>query len=238
MNLPLIGITTSLKGIHPLPDENYQPYFDAVEGAGGEPWIIGKDQPLNEMDELLARLGGLLFSGGGDVQTHLYHGDESIPLESVSRKRDALELALIPKALALDLPLLGICRGLQVLNVACGGTLITDIGDSPSSSVHHNYPSKKYPRDMIAHKVTFVSGSRLAEIYQSEQVSVNSRHHQAVNEVAPGWQVAAQAPEGLIEALELPSARFALGVQWHPENLQAMPGHKALLHSFIAAAGV
>lgn len=238
MSIPLIGITTSQKGVHPDPGNSYQPYFDAVKAAGGEPWMIGLDQPLDGLDRLLAGLNGLVLSGGGDVQTSLYHGDERLRVESVVKERDALELGLIEKALALDLPLLGICRGVQVINVALGGMLITDIGTQFTTPIRHSYPSSEYPRDHIAHEVTFEPGSRLAEIYRSDRVSVNSRHHQAVLVPADGWQVAARAPDGLIEALELPGLHFALGVQWHPENMQAMPGHKNLLKAFIVAAGV
>jgi putative glutamine amidotransferase len=238
MSVPLIGITSSQNGIHPNPGSSYQPYFDAVKAAGGEPWIIGLGQPLDDLDSLLSRLDGLILSGGGDVQTSLYHGDERMRVESVVKERDVLELALMDKVLKLDLPLLGICRGVQVINVALGGMLITDIGSQFTTTIRHSYPSNEYPRDLIAHEVVLEPDSRLAGIYQSERVRVNSRHHQAVLEPAAGWRVAAHAPDGLIEALEMSGSRFALGVQWHPENLQALTGHNNLFKAFIAAAGV
>ena len=238
MHTPVIGITTSQKSRRPDPNETYSHYFYAVKMAGGEPRMIGLAQPLDELDALIAGLDGLILSGGGDVQTRLYHGDETLRVELVSQDRDALEVALIHKVLAADLPLLGICRGVQVINVALGGTLITDIPKQRESSIQHSFPSKEHPRNLIAHEVTLEPGSRLAGIYGTDKISVNSRHHQAILQPADGWRVAAHASDGVIEALELPGARFALGVQWHPENLQDMPGHQNLFKAFIAAAGV
>ena len=238
MHIPVIGITTSQKSRHPEPNETYSHYYHAVKKAGGEPRMIGLAQPLDELDALVAGLDGLILSGGGDVQTRLYHGDESQRVEMVSRVRDALELALIQKILATKLPLLGICRGVQVINVALGGTLITDIPTQRQSSIEHSYPSKDYPRNRIAHEVMLEPGSQLSDIYGTDQISVNSRHHQAILEPAAGWRVTAHASDGIIEALELPGARFAMGVQWHPENLQDIPEHQDLFRAFIAAAGV
>lgn len=238
MNKPVIGITTSQKGIHPTPNNSFQPYYDAVKNAGGVPRTIGLGQPLDDLDALIAGLDGMILSGGGDVQTSLYQGDETKPVVFVSKVRDSLELDLIQRVLAADLPLLGICRGLQVMNVALGGTLITDLYSEQTRFMQHNYPSDVYPRDHIAHEVTFVPGSRLADIYQTGRITVNSRHHQAVLQPAASGQVTAYASDGLIEAVELPGAKFTLGVQWHPENLQAMPGHHNLFKAFIAAAGV
>lgn len=238
MHKPVIGITTSQKSKRPEPNETYSHYFTAVKNAGGEPRMIGLAQPLDELDVLIAGLDGLILSGGGDVQTRLYHGDETLRVELVSQDRDVLELELIHKLLATDLPLLGICRGAQMINVALGGTLITDIPTQRKSSIQHSYSSKYYPRNRIAHEVSLEPGSRLASIYGTARISVNSRHHQAILEPADEWQVAAHAPDGLIEALELPGPRFAVGVQWHPENLQDMPGHQNLFKAFIAAAGV
>jgi putative glutamine amidotransferase len=238
MKKPLIGVTTSIKAADLEKQDSLQFYLDAVNNAGGDPQIISSDSPLEEVDELVSHLNGLILSGGGDVQTRLYQGDESQPVEEISKARDVLEIRLVKKALAADLPLLGICRGLQVINVAMGGTLITHIPAQYPSSLQHNNPSSQFPRDLIAHEVVLEPGSRLAGIYAQHQVRVNSRHHQAVKDPADGWWVTARATDGLIEALELPEARFAMGVQWHPENLQQLAGHQNLFKALIASARV
>ena len=238
MRTPVIGITSSQQGIRPEPGGSYVHYCNAVRNLGGEPHIIGLDQPLEELDALVASLDGLILSGGGDVQTRLYQGDETQPVEDVLKDRDTLELGLINKVLAADLPLMGICRGLQVLNVALGGKLITHIPTQFPTTIQHSNPYPQNPRELIAHEVALESGSRLAAIYNIGQVQVNSRHHQAVDEIAAGCQVTAHATDSLIEALEVPDARFVLGVQWHPENLQAIPAHQRLFKAFITACGV
>ena len=238
MKRPLIGVTTSTKAADLEKEASLQFYLDAVKNAGGDPLVITSDSPLEEVDELVSRLNGLILSGGGDVQTRLYQGDESQPVEEVSKARDMLEIRLVRKALEADLPLLGICRGLQVINVAMGGTLITHIPTQYPSSLQHSNPSSHFPRDLIAHEVMLEPGSRLAGIYAQNLVSVNSRHHQAVMDPANRWWVTARATDGLIEALELPEAHFAMGVQWHPENLQQLPGHQNLFKALIASARV
>ena len=155
----------------------------------------------------------------------------------VDAARDEYEIALVTAAIAADLPVLAICRGLQVMNVAAGGSLIQDIPSAVGAAVPHQVPN---PKDAIAHDVTIVPGSRLAgmmgEAVAGGRLAVNSRHHQSVRRLASGFVVTAEAPDGVIEAIERPSSRFCVGVQWHPENFVESGTFLPLFAGLIAAA--
>lgn len=240
MSAPLIGITVNhlTKKNNDVEDWLLSAYPAAVMTAGGLPVMIPNEFPLDKIDLLIEKLDGLILTGGGDIQTSRFNGVESDTVGGVSRERDELELQLVRQALQADLPLLGICRGLQVLNVALGGTLFTDIPAQFPTTLQHNNLSTLRPRDFIAHQVTVLPGSRLSMILKLTQLDVNSRHHQAVKDVAEGMLVSARAVDGLIEALEIPGKRFVLGVQWHPENLQHSMQHRALFEALIQSAQV
>ena len=211
-------------------------YLDAVLGAGGIPILLPANLPAEELPSLLEGVDGVLLSGGGDLHPARYGEVERPEIHSIDPERDAFELALIPLALAADKPLLAICRGCQALNVALGGTLWWDIASQlPGAGKHNWYPA--YPRDLLAHEIAIEPGTRLAEALGEKRARVNSLHHQAVKEPGDGLRVCARAEDGVIEGIELPGRRFALGVQWHPECLPGDERMRGLFRAFVQAAG-
>src|SRR5947207_4183202 len=203
---PLIGITPCRL----LPD-----YVESVRRAGGEPCVlqINADASLKELD-------GVLLTGGGDIAPAYYHAAPHPKTNPPDAARDAFELELARLALESDVPLFGVCRGLQVMNVAAGGTLIQDIPSEVNHPLGHQVDTPLYA---IAHEVWISRESALAramdeELDGGETLQVNSRHHQAIKQAAAGFDVTATAPDGVIEAIERPTSRFCMAVQWHPEN--------------------
>jgi putative glutamine amidotransferase len=155
----------------------------------------------------------------------------------VDEARDEIEIALAQYVVKSGQPFLGICRGAQVVNVALGGSLYTDIPDQFGRSLRHDW-FPKIRRDHLAHTVAVDPGSRLAEILGTRNVEVNSIHHQAVQQAAPGLIVTGHAPDGLVESLELEGHLFGILVQWHPEWLPGQEPMQRLFHAFVAAAGL
>ncbi|MDH7489573.1 MAG: gamma-glutamyl-gamma-aminobutyrate hydrolase family protein [Anaerolineae bacterium] len=229
---------------HRLPMQGMgQAYLSAVIAAGGVPVLLplGLDEP--RLLRALDRADGLLLAGGEDIAPALF-GEEPHPkLGKVDADRDAVEVALARRALEAGLPLLAICRGIQVLNVAAGGTLYQDIPSQVPGALKHNCFYPEYPRDHIAHAVAIAPDSRLAAIVgQTAEslaaVPVNSLHHQSVKAVGTGLQVVAQAPDGIVEAVEATGEAWVLAVQWHPEELAASRADMAaLFRAFVEAAG-
>ena len=210
-------------------------YVESVRLAGGDPWITScADDPV---ETVVSSCAGLLLTGGADVAPDRYGEARHSTVTDVDAVRDAYEIALVRAALAARLPVLAICRGLQVMNVAAGGSLVQDIPSQVGTAVAHQVPN---PKDAIAHDVSVAPGSRLAELMGSVVVrgrlAVNSRHHQAVQRIAAGFVVTSLAPDGIIEALELPEAPFCVGVQWHPENFVESRTFLPLFAGLIAAA--
>lgn len=209
-------------------------YVRAVEDAGG--LAVGLP-PASDVERVVAHasyLHGILIPGGNDVDPNLYGEDitpENGPIEPV---RDRFELPLVRWALEQGVPILGICRGMQVLNVAAGGTLYQDIPSQTGTRLQHR---QKAPRSYATHGVNVAEGSMLARALGVTSCRVNTFHHQAVREVAPGFVASAHATDGLVEAIERPGHPFALGVQWHPEAMQEEdPVQAALFARFVAAA--
>ncbi len=238
MAKPVIGITTS----RDAPSKGSisqiaapESYIQAVQNAGGLPLLIPLCLPDSDLNEILSRLDGVLFPGGPDVDPALFNGRPHVKVYGIDPDRDRVELGLVRRAAELDKPFFGICRGIQVINVALGGTLYTHIADQFPGAQRHDWYSD-FPREHLAHPVRVQSGSRLADILAHSTVQTNSLHHQGIEQPAPGLNPVAWAPDGLIEAVELPGHRFALGVQWHPENLQAYPEMRALFQNFVNAA--
>lgn len=222
---PLIGITSST--IHHFvhayyPDVNGQmyTYSEAVRAAGGEPVYI----PIHADGDtaILERLDGIIFSGGNDVSPELY-GQKPVHIEDrgSDRPRDDFELALLKKAIELDKPVLAICRGMQLLNVAYGGSLYQDIGSDLPEAAEHDATLITENFDYLAHDINIVSGTKLYDIFGIETLPTNTYHHQAVHQVGRGLTVSAHAPDGVIEGLEDASRKFVVGVQSHPESLVA-----------------
>lgn len=210
-------------------------YLESVRRAGGDPVEVADSHDAPEA--IVARVRGVMLTGGGDVDPALYGETPHETYEASESGRDAFEIALARAAIAADKPLLAICRGMQVLNVAMGGTLIQDIPSEVSGALTH---AVREPRFHIAHEVWVTKDSRLWDIMadklDGESLQVNSRHHQAVKTVAPGFDVTATAPDGVIEAMERPASRFCVAVQWHPENFWRTGEFRPLFEQFLNAA--
>jgi gamma-glutamyl-gamma-aminobutyrate hydrolase PuuD len=201
-------------------------YGAAVVLAGGSPVLLPATAG-SDAEAVTARIDGLLLSGGGDVDPARYGDSASPATRGVDGVRDGVEVELLRGALARDLPVLAICRGAQLLNVALGGTLHQHLPDV--TGVDHLHPE---PRSFLAHRVKVEAGSILRQVVGVDQFEVNSMHHQAVDALAPGLRVGARAPDGIVEAVEDPDRRL-LGVQWHPENLAAAGGAHLALFAWL-----
>lgn len=210
-------------------------YLESVRRAGGDPVEVADSHDAPEA--IVARVSGVMLTGGGDVDPALYGATPHDTYEAAEPGRDSFEMALARAAIAADKPLLAICRGMQVLNVAMGGTLIQDIPSEVAGALTH---SIREPRFHIAHEVWVTKDSRLwtimADKLDGESLQVNSRHHQAVKQVAPDFEVSATAPDGVIEAMERPASRFCVAVQWHPENFWRTGEFRPLFEQFLNAA--
>jgi putative glutamine amidotransferase len=208
-------------------------YVESVKRAGGEPVVL---DPAGDPAGVLDRIDGLLLTGGLDVDPVLY-GETPHETTEVDAPRDLFEIPLSRDAIARDLPVFAICRGVQVLNVAAGGTLIQDIPSTVTTGLSH---SIDIPKDHAAHDVRVIPGTRLASSLGGsspmETCAVNSRHHQAVGRVAPAFVVSAASEDGVIEAIERPASTFCLGVQWHPENFWRTGEFGPLFAAFVNAA--
>ncbi len=218
------------------PSSKPHDYVESVRRAGGEPIIL--DYRAHPPAEVVRTFDGILLAGGGDVLPSLYGGAVHPRFNAAEPGRDEYELELARLATERDVPLLAICRGIQVLNVARGGTLIQDIPTEAPNPLNHDV---REPRFAIAHEAWIAAGSRLdllmRERLESDIAPVNSRHHQAVKELGAGLVVTATAPDGVIEAIEDPARRFCLGVQWHPENFYRTGEFSPLFEGLVKAAG-
>ena len=227
----VIGITPSLDGQGMMYVN--RDYIQSVLRAGAAPAVLPLTEDEHVQIALLTRLDGLLLSGGPDVDPVLY-GEEKLPCcGEILAIRDAMELSLFRKALMAGLPVLGICRGLQVMNVALGGTLYQDIATQLPGAIKH--PRHDTPRDKV-HEVTVTEHSGLHRITGLTQFGVNSRHHQGVKRLANGLAATAYSEDGLIEAFEYPAEKFVMAVQWHPESLSdRYPEAQAIFNAFAEA---
>ena len=229
MSKPVVGITTYLTTARwswwELPAALIpNSYVESVARAGGVPLLV--PPAVTDTAEILDRLDGLVFSGGSDVDPALYGADAHPKTTGIVRERDDFELALMRAALERDLPVLAICRGSQVLNVALGGGIEQHVPDRVGSDAH-----KETPGVFAEHDVEVLPGSRLALILGS-RVDVKSHHHQSYDGVGEGLRVSAVAGDGTLEALEAPERRFTLGVLWHPEEGRDL----ALFEALVAEA--
>ena len=223
---PTIGVTRCSR----LDD-----YVASVEQAGGRARILEVSESPRK---LLNELDGVLLTGGGDVDPVLYGESRHETVEDAEPGRDEFEIDLAMRAVAEDLPLLAICRGAQVLNVAAGGTLVQDIPSQVPSDLAHTI---REPKNAVAHDVRITPGSRLqqalgASVDASHTCRVNSRHHQSVGKVGAGLSASAVAADGVIEAIERRDSTFCVGVQWHPENFWQTQEFAPLFAAFVEAA--
>lgn len=212
-------------------------YFDGIAEAGGVPVMLPLTADAADVETLVDALDGILVTGGQDLDPATYGvGDPAAAAlcPELCHERDRMELALVPAAVRADLAVLGICRGIQTLNVALGGTLWQDIPTQlPSEVVHHGTA----PYELPDHEVEVLAGTPLADLVGAGPLPVNSYHHQALRELGEGLEVMAQAPDGVIEALWRPASRFLWGVQWHPEFSHATDdASRKIFSAFVAAA--
>lgn len=238
---PLIGCATYHKAADqnpPIVINGLMPtYIQAVYEAGGLPLMIPLGLNSLDLDDILPRLDGLLLPGGGDIDPTAYAGNAHHPtLRDIDEGRDWAEITLTRMAVEKGMPILAICRGLQVFNVALGGTLWEDIQSEMPGAIVHDYFHKR-DRTFLAHDVAIEPTSLLAQTLRARTISVNSMHHQGIRRLAPGLIAAGCAPDGLIEAVEVPRHPYAVGVQWHPENLlDVTPRMRSLFAGLVAAS--
>jgi len=238
MRKPLIGINSDLndsgKGHlyrHPYLFV-YTNYFDAITQAGGIPVLLPFLEDDDDVVEMISRLDGLLLIGClGDIDPKIYQGQRAEAENLMPERRQNFDLKLIKRAMTdKKLPVLGICSGIQLLNVACGGSLHQDITDCGKNSKKHMQLER--PQELV-HPISVDPNSGLGRLLQVETLGVNSMHHQAIAEVAPGFKVVARADDGIIEAIEFEGDEFILGVQWHPERLPNETIHQRLFQRLV-----
>ena len=207
---PTIGITTyaaNEQSEFTLPTH----YVEAVRRGGGVPILLPPGE--SQLDVTLQLLDGLILAGGGDIDPDAFGGPSHPAVYQTDKDRDSMEIALARLVLDYSIPTLAICRGIQVINVACGGTLHVHVPDHFGDEISHRAP----PRNPTPHPVQIAEDSRLAQITQATRCDAMSWHHQAVANIAPGFRVSAQAADGLIEAIESDAHPHLIAVQWHPE---------------------
>ena len=232
-----IGINVKNTNITHQPQEMHQlgdAYVRAIERAGGIPVLLPVYSDLACARAVVEHLDGIILSGGGDLDPILFGGRANTHLRPVIPRRDVFDLAVADYVIHhTDKPLLGICRGTQVINVVMGGTLFVDLKDS--GKLEHSL--NMYPRNVCSHQVKVAEDSRLAEIMGEGVVGVNSFHHQAVDQPAPGLTVTARSlTDDVVEAFEMPGERFVVGVQWHPEGLAEIESQQAIFRALVQAA--
>jgi putative glutamine amidotransferase len=243
---PVIGITTqTLHAIDGIPEAlpqswvMNQRYFFAATAAGAIPWMIPllDDDPAT-LRGIYDRLDGIMLPGGVDMDPRTFGEQPHPSLGRVDPARDRVELQLTRWAVEDRKPLLGLCRGIQVINVALGGTLYQDLESEYPDAIKHDYfPNFGYERDHLAHEVSLERGTRLRALLERPSVPVNSMHHQGIKVLSPSLIPSAIAPDGLIEAVESDNGHFLVGVQWHPEVFDMSDPHTChLFREFVLAA--
>jgi putative glutamine amidotransferase len=244
MEKPFIGITSSLTKMElnsPIP-QVYQAYYDAMIRAGARIIFIPTNLDVDELVKILDELDGILFSGGGDIQPWRYGNSDHPKVDGINADRDRVEIFILRYIINRELPLLGICRGLQLVNVALGGALYEDILEQHPEAIRHQY-GNEFKRDHLAHPIQVQPSSlfgqlidnKFRDLLNPERILVNSMHHQGIRQLAPELVATAIAPDNIIEAVEIPGYPFGLAVQWHPECLPEYPLMCDLFSTFVTA---
>jgi putative glutamine amidotransferase len=219
------------------PCRKLEDYRQSVLHVGGEPRVLDLSMPI---EQALAGIDGVLLTGGDDVAPTRYGETPHATVKEAEHGRDEFEIGLVTAARARRVPIFAICRGVQVLNVACGGTLVQDIPSQVPGALTHSLPVPPNEPYSLAHEIWIERDSLLSTLMRErladDACEVNSRHHQAVKTVAPGFTASATAPDGVIEAIEDPAHRFCLGVQWHPENFFRTGEFRPLFEGFLEAS--
>ena len=243
---PTIGITTqSLQAIDGIPAAlpasvvMNQRYYEAVAAAGAAPVLIPLLDDIDALRATYEACAGIMIPGGVDMDPGTYGEAPHERLGRVDPARDRVELQLTRWAIEDRKPLLGLCRGLQVINVAAGGTLYQDLDAQLEGAIRHDYfPTFGFDRDYVSHDVAVAPASRLRSLVAIDQLPVNSMHHQGVKRLGAGLVACAHAADGLIEAVESVNGHWMVGVQWHPEVFEADDPHtRELFRGFVRAAG-
>ena len=231
---PIIGVMPLVdverESLWMLPD-----YLDGIRQAGGLPVMLPLTEDSRELEELVKLCGGLLFTGGQDVAPELYGETAAGDFVAGCPERDRMEQKALKLALSMDRAVMGICRGIQLINVTMGGTLYQDLPSQHPSAIAHR---QAQPHTVPSHTVRLLEGTPLYNLLQKGELAVNSSHHQAVRELAPGLKAMAISPDGLIESLYGPERKFLWAVQWHPERLcRTDADSRAIFSAFVKAAG-
>lgn len=243
---PIVGVPTqtlqSLGGVSAEIPPSWvmsQRYVLTLTNSGAIPWLI----PLVDDETLRGVYDGLdavFLPGGADIDPASYGTAPHALCDKTDRERDRVELALARWAMADGKPVLGVCRGMQLINLAAGGTLFQDIAEQMPGSIKHDYfpfSGQSFTRDYLAHEVTVAEGTRLAGVFGAGQLRVNSMHHQGVRDIGDGLVVSATAPDGLVEGLESGNGHYVVGVQWHPEALtDSQAAARQLFDEFVQIA--
>jgi putative glutamine amidotransferase len=225
---PLVGITTYRnpdEGGYYLPDG----YVESVRQAGGVPLLLTPGE--TEIKRILQTVDAVIFAGGGDIDPAVYGGSAHPSIERIDPIRDTFEMALARRLFESTIPVLGICRGFQLLALASGGELITDIPDEIGEAVVHRATNG----DSIRHSVQLEPESHLAKISESTQFEVESKHHQAIRKVSEKWRVMANSADGIIEAIEHKNHPWMISVLWHPEMSLEDPEHQNIFKGLVEA---
>ncbi len=234
MKKPIIGIV-------PLVDierESYwmlPGYMKGIEQAGGIPLMLPLTSNEENLEQLAEEIDGFLYAGGQDISPNLYAQKRSEMCGQCCRERDEMETMLFRMVYEQDKPLLGICRGIQCINVVMGGTLYQDLSsEHPSDTEHHQMP----PYDVPVHSVKIIGDSPLYKLLKKETLMVNSYHHQAIKTLAPKLSVMAVSDDSLVEAVYVPNKKFIWGIQWHPElSYLADENSRRIFSEFVMMAG-
>ncbi len=233
---PVIGVIPSLQLLDARYSYTMRPNnAEAISDQGGLPLMLPYAEDSGALQQMLSLVDGIYFTGGCDILP-AYFGEEPIKtLGGLCPPRDAFEIALYRLAAAADMPMFGVCRGMQIMNVAAGGSIYQDLYSQVPEAGSHS--QKDLSGQYAFHTIRLAAGSRMAEILGADTVPVNSFHHESVKEAAPGYVVSAVAPDGIIEGMESRSLTYSLAVQWHPEYMYtASPLFGKLYRSFVEAA--